>query len=222
MKQLFITGAGTGIGKTLVTRLLVRELLERGSTMRVLKPIVTGFEPEAAATSDSGLLLAELGRPIGREELDRISPWRFAAPLAPDMAAMRENREVPFDELVEFCRDDDDSDVTLIEGVGGVMVPIDERHTVLDWIEALGYPAVLVTGSYLGAISHALTALDVLLAHGVTLRGIVVSESVEQPVPLIETAATIGRHAHGTVVVPLPRLLEDTAPPALVVSLGLA
>jgi dethiobiotin synthetase len=137
------------------------------------------------------------------------------------MAAMRENREVPFGDLIQFCRAGDDGDVTLIEGVGGIMVPIDERHTVLDWIDELAYPAVLVTGSYLGAISHTLTALGSLSGRGIAVRGIIVSESTEQPVPLGETANTIERHAHGIRVIALPRLTDADPPPKLAAALDL-
>ena len=66
--------------------------------------MVTGFDPATAATSDPGMLLAALGRPVTPAEIERIAPWRFAAPLSPDMAARRENRAIDFDALVEFCR----------------------------------------------------------------------------------------------------------------------
>ena len=79
-----------------------------------------------------------------------MSPWRFAAPLSPDMAASRERRSIPFDALVAHCRAASERrGVTLIEGIGGVMTPLDAEHTVLDWIAALGAPALLVVGSYL-------------------------------------------------------------------------
>ena len=67
--------------------------------------------------------------------------------------------------------------MTLIEGIGGVMAPLDARHTVLDWIAALGAPALLVVGSYLGTLSHSLTAAAALRQRGVALLGVVVSES---------------------------------------------
>ena len=90
-----------------------------------------------------------------------MSPWRFAAPLAPDMAAAREGRALDFDRPDRVCRHaiDARTDVLLIEGIGGIMVPLDERHTVLDWMVALRLPVLLVAGSYLGTISHTLTAV---------------------------------------------------------------
>ena len=96
-------------------------------------------------------------------------------------------------------------DVTLIEGIGGVMAPLDAEHTVLDWIVALEAPTLLVVGSYLGTLSHSLTAAATLRARGVTIAGVVVSESAEQPVPAAETAATLARFTAPVPVRVLPR-----------------
>src|SRR3546814_10354844 len=111
-----------------------------------------------------------------------MSPWRFRAPLSPDMAAAREGRTVPFDDLVDHCRDRlaAAAGPLLIEGVGGAMVPLDECHTVLDWMAALALPALLVSGTYLGAISHTLTALAALDARGISVSGIVLSTKSEE------------------------------------------
>jgi dethiobiotin synthetase len=88
------------------------------------------------------------------------------------------------------------------------MVPLDAEHTVLDWIAALGAPALLVVGSYLGTLSHSLTAAGALRARGVTIAGIVVSESEVEPVPAAETAATLARF-----VAPVPLLVLPRAAP---------
>ena len=182
MSTIFVTASGTEIGKTFVTCLLIEQLKRNGTDVNALKPVVTGFDENDPAASDSGLLLAALGRSLDHENLESISPWRFAAPLSPDMAAAREQRDVPFSALVEFCRDAASRGTTLIEGIGGVLVPLDGEHSVADWIAALDAPAVLVTGSYLGAISHTLTAYEALVSRDVETRGIIVSESDNQPV----------------------------------------
>lgn len=221
MTALFVTGAGTGVGKTLVARLLIRELRSRGRAVAALKPIVTGYDASSAEQSDTALLLAALGVTAQASAVDRVSPWRFRAALAPDMAAAREGRTVPFEALVEHCRKFDDS-VTIIEGVGGVMVPLDAQHTVIDWIESLRTPTLLVTGSYLGAISHTLTAVTALSMRRIDLRGVIASESAEQPAPLAETVAAISRHVPDIPVVALPRLSELDAAPALLPQLSLA
>lgn len=193
MTTLFVTASGTDVGKTFVMLQLVAELRAAGRRVHALKPVASGFDATRPADSDTGLLVQTQGLPLDAHSLDAVSPWRFAAPLSPDMAAARERRAVPFAALVDFCRAARDADVTLIEGIGGVMVPLDETHTVLDWIAAVGAPALLVVGSYLGTLSHTLTAAAALGSRGVPIAAIVVSESLEQPAPVAETAAVLRR-----------------------------
>jgi dethiobiotin synthetase len=213
MTAIFITATGTDIGKTFVTAGLVSVLREQGRAVEALKPVVTGFTAETAAASDPGVLLAALGRPVTEETVAEIAPWRFSAPLSPAMAAYREGREVPFNALVAFCRDAIAArkDVLLIEGVGGVMVPLDDTHTVLDWMVALRVPVLLVTGSYVGTISHTLSALDVLARHALAVAAVVVSESVNSTVALDDTVASIARFAMPVEVFALPRLSAGTS-----------
>jgi dethiobiotin synthetase len=216
MASLFITASGTDVGKTFVAAGLIRYLRSKGEEIDAVKPIVSGFDPARAGDSDSGVLLRALGLPLTDEEIEDISPWRFALPLSPDMAARHEGREIDFDQLVSFCetaiKEADGS--LLVEGVGGVMVPIDHDNTVLDWIVELGLPVMMVTGSYLGSISHTLTAAEVLDAEECDLRAIVVSESEGSPVPLYETVTTIGRFLPAVEVIALPRLEPGADHPA--------
>ncbi len=208
MSAIFVTATGTDIGKTFVTCGLIRALQARGRKVAALKPIMSGFDPAAAETSDTALLLSALVRPVTADEISRISPWRFAAPLAPDMAAAREGRAIDVAAVTEFCRDAIASrdGALLIEGVGGVMSPLDARHTVLDWMSVLDIPLILVAGSYLGTISHTLTALDVLRRRGLDVACLVISESAGSAVGLDETRDTVARFAPGLDIVALPRL----------------
>jgi len=86
------------------------------------------------------------------------------------------------------------------------MVPLTGTETVLDWISALNVPALLVTGSYLGSLSHTLTAAGALRLRNIAIASVVVSESEENPVPLEETVETLGRFLGGVRVLALPRL----------------
>jgi len=212
MTALFVTATGTDVGKTFVTAGLASRLIAQGRAVAAIKPVVSGFDPAAAAASDPGVLLAALGRPVTETEVADISPWRFGAPLSPDAAAQREGRVVDFAALVEFSRKAMAArrDVLLIEGVGGIMVPLDDRHTVLDWMTALHLPLLLVAGSYLGTLSHALSAIDVLQRRELTIAAIVVSESIASPAPLDETVATIARFVAPIPVLGLPRLPPGT------------
>ena len=204
MTAHFITATGTEIGKTYVTAMLCRELRRNDKNVRALKPVLSGYEPELAGECDSGLILAALGQDVSDASIAEITPWRFAAPLSPDMAAAREGRAIEFSSLVEFCQPGDE-DFLLVEGVGGAMVPLTERETVLDWVAALGYPALVVAGSYLGTISHTLTTVRAMRACGVTVSAVVVSESEVSPVPIAETVEAISRFLDDVAVVAVPR-----------------
>lgn len=197
MSLLFVTGAGTGIGKTYVTAHLARHL-----RVRAVKPVISGFDPAAPAGSDSAILLAAMGEALTPANIDAISPWRYAAPLAPNMAARRENRTIDLPAIVDWCAAQSGS--VLIEGVGGVMSPVTDAETVLDWIAALRCPALLVGGSYLGAISHTLTALEAARARRISVAAIVVSESADG-IDLDETTATLGKFVYGTPIVSVRR-----------------
>src|SRR3546814_11150664 len=148
MAGLFITASGTDVGKTVVTALLARQLRARGQTPDVLKPVLSGFDPATRATSDAGVLLSALDLPVTEAALDRMSPWRFRAPLSPDMAAAREGRTVPFDDLVEHCRARLAAAAgrLLFEGPGGARVPREDCHTVIAWVASLASAPPPVSG----------------------------------------------------------------------------
>jgi dethiobiotin synthetase len=208
MSAFFVTGSGTDVGKTFVAAGLIKHWRRCGRAVEALKPVASGFDPASAAASDPGVLLTALGHSIAPEAIEHIAPWRFRAPLSPDMAAAREGRVIDFDALVGLSRRaiERARDILLIEGVGGVMVPLDDEHTVLDWMCALRLPLVLVAGSYLGSISHTLTCLDVLRRRQLDVAALVVSESSGNTVPLQETVATIARFTTALPITAIPRL----------------
>jgi dethiobiotin synthetase len=208
MSAYFVTSTGTDIGKTFVTAGLIRYLRGAGQPIGALKPVVSGYDSSVVETSDPAVLLKALGRQVSADEIASIAPWRFRAPLAPDLAATRESRIIDFDALIEFSRAaiKASTGILFIEGVGGIMVPLNGNRTVLDWMAALNIPLILVVGGYLGAISHTLTALDVLAQRKLKIAAIVVSESERGTVELDDTVASITRFSNGVEVVGLPRL----------------
>ena len=212
MTAIFITSTGTDIGKTFVAAGLIRHLRAAGYAVDALKPVATGFDPAALDASDPGMLLSALGRPITPAEIERIAPWRFTAPLSPDMAARRESRALNFETLVDFSRHAiaAHSGTLLIEGIGGIMVPLDETHTVLDWMAALSIPILMVTGSYLGSLSHTLTGLDVLTRRDLAIKAIIVNETPGSTVTLADTMRTLARFVAPIPIVVMPRLKSDT------------
>ena len=164
-----MTGAGTEIGKTYVTCALVRELRAAGRAVRAFKPVATGMvtpgDP-AFQQSDTAQLLAAHGSPCDETTIAACTPWRFAAPLSPDMAAAAEDRRLELAEITTWARGAIQQvsvdTIVLIEGVGGVMSPIASDGLNIDLIAALACPTIVVGGSYLGAINHTLTALAAL------------------------------------------------------------
>lgn len=184
--RLFVSGAHTDVGKTYAACAILRAARAEGLAVEALKPVVSGFDPDDWAQSDPGRLLAALGRPLTQETLNAISPLRFAAALSPPMAARLEGRDLRLAELTDFCRTGlatSKAGLTLVEGVGGVMSPIAEDATGLDLMLALGLPTVLVGGSYLGAISHTLTAIETLRGRGLPIHAVVISQSAEPDAP---------------------------------------
>ncbi|RMF10226.1 MAG: hypothetical protein D6763_06135, partial [Alphaproteobacteria bacterium] len=131
------------------------------------------------------------------------------------IAAAREGRRIPFDELVTFCREaiDGAAEVVLVEGVGGAFVPLDEAHTVADWIAALDIPALVVAGSYLGTLSHTVATVEAMQGRGLTIAGLVVSESAQAPMTLGETVAALERLLPGLAIHALPRLARGGGAP---------
>lgn len=213
MPPIFVTSSGTEIGKTYVSAMLTREL-----KARAIKPLVSGIDETTFAGSDPAALLAAMGEEVSFANAGLVSRWRFKAALSPDMAARREGRSIDFGELVEECvTAAQKHDPLVIEGVGGLMVPLDATHTVLDWMKALnakaGLTSILVVGAYLGTISHTLTTLAVMRAEGLAPRVIVLSEKEPGPVPAAETAEAIERFSGGIPVRIVPRggtvLLRD-------------
>lgn len=204
---LFITASGTGTGKTLIACALCHQLRARGRKVRALKPVISGFRAAEAEASDTGLILDSLGLAVSCENIERISPWRFEAAIAPNMAARREGREIELAALADFCRAALEQDhVTLIEGVGGVSAPLSDTATVMDWMAALKLPALVVLGSYLGAVSHGLTAVAAIRARDVPIAGIIVDESPESPVDLAETVDTFVRFLPDEAILSVPRV----------------
>lgn len=190
MKAYFITATGTDIGKTFCTAGLVRAR----PGVQAVKPLLSGYEPGEA--SDSSLLLAAMGRPVDEAAIGAITPWRYKAPLSPDMAAARQGQTINYADLLTFCRGAlaNSPRGLLIEGAGGAAVPLTDEKITADWIKDLAIPALLVSGTYLGSISHCLTSAGFLRHYGVKIEAILLNESLNAPVSVMETKAALARY----------------------------
>jgi dethiobiotin synthetase len=174
--------------------------------VRALKPVASGVPPMGDpdfSGSDTAQLLAAQGIAVTAAAVAACSPWRFAAPLAPDQAAALEGQAPVLEDIVTWCleRMEAATGTLIVEGVGGLMSPVTQEATGLGWLWSLACPAILVSGSYLGAISHALTAYETCRAADIPVLAIVVNESTGAPTPPETVAEAIARHAEVPVIV---------------------
>jgi dethiobiotin synthetase len=198
----FVGGTGTDVGKTYVTALLARQQVAAGREVLALKPVASGVPPmqsPAFALADTAQLLDAQGLELSAANVEACSPWRFEKPLSPDMAAAVERRTLTLEALVDWVRNriaaTPGSCAVLIEGVGGVMSPMTSDALNLDFIKSLRCPVILVTGSYLGALNHALAALETLKAHKVDVKAVVLNESAGSTVQFEATLDSLRRFA---------------------------
>ena len=213
MTAYFVTGTGTEVGKTYVVAGIVRAARAAGRATRAIKPVMSGYDGTDPEGSDAGVLLRAMDQPVTAETIAAMSPWRYAAFLSPDMAAARENRQIDFADLVAFCEAAiaATAGLLLIEGAGGAMVPLNGTQNIRSLIATLGLPVIVVSGTYLGTISHTLTTTEALGARGINIAAVVLNESAESPAPPEEIAATIRRFLPFTPVKTIPRRDNDAA-----------
>lgn len=171
MSVLFVTGTDTGVGKTFVACALATALLAEGLRVAVMKPVETGVvdHPE-----DALRLAAAAGDPA---PLDEICPYRLKAPLAPSVAAAREGVTIDVDRLVRLvAARAAAADVLLVEGAGGLLVPIVGTTTFLDVAVRAAMPVLLVGANRLGTVNHCALSARVARAAGLDVRGFVLSQ----------------------------------------------
>ena len=174
---LFITGTDTGVGKTYIAALIARQLAAAGHRVGVYKPVASGCQQKGSELiSDDALQLWEAaGRP---GTLDEVCPQRFAAPLAPHLAARAEGKRVD-PELLHRGLDvwRARADVVLVEGVGGLMSPVSDDDYVADLAAEFGYPLIVVARNALGVINQTLQTLitAATFRRGLPIAGIVLN-----------------------------------------------
>jgi dethiobiotin synthetase len=179
---LFVTGTDTGVGKTLVTAAVALALRARGVGAGVVKPVQTG-------EGDAPTLKALVGL---EQELDEIAPFSYRAPLAPLVAARLEGRPPGLAEVVDRVRGlSARHELTIVEGVGGLLVPVGDGWTVADLAADLGLPVLVVARAGLGTVNHTLLTLAEARRRGLEIAGVVLNgrrdESSETNPGLIES-----------------------------------
>lgn len=171
MKGLFITGTDTGVGKTIVTASLCRLLRQRGIDAVAIKAFATGITPEATWRDNDPLLLsAAMDYELPAEV---ISPVRLSAPLSPYDAARITGGAFDIDAVVAAIENiARKHEFALVEGVGGVMVPLTEDVYVSNFAQRLAMPALVVARSKVGTVNHSLLSVNALRQAGVQVMGL--------------------------------------------------
>jgi len=173
MHGLFITATDTGAGKTFVTAGLARLWRREGRPFRVCKPVATGAENE---WSEDTRRLAEAA---GDSDLHAITPYTFAIPAAPPVAARLAGTALQLADLVAAVRRRAAQDNTvLVEGVGGLLCPLTERETVADLASELALPLIVVARRSLGTLNHTLLTVEAAQRRGLRLIGVVVTATM--------------------------------------------
>lgn len=173
MKQrFFITGTDTDAGKTFVSVLLLEALKQKGYSTLALKPIAAGCEMiDGQWQNDDAIKLRTAM--TANLSYQQVNPIALQAAVAPHLAAEQEGRRLSVDRLAGLIRGAlmTAADVTLIEGAGGWLVPLNERETLANLVKELNLPVVLVVGVRLGCLNHALLTVQAVAAAGLPLAG---------------------------------------------------
>jgi dethiobiotin synthetase len=183
------------VGKTVVASAIAATLAARGARVAVFKPVVTGLDEPGATPPDHELLRASAR---SAQTPDEVSPYRFGPPLSPHLAADMAGVEIESGRLVqEATRAASEADALIVEGVGGLLVPLSNDYLVRDFAIDLGLPLVIASPPALGTINHTLLTLEAARAVTLDVAGVVLTPWPSDPVELElsnrMTVAELGR-----------------------------
>jgi dethiobiotin synthetase len=171
-QSYFVTGTDTGIGKTIVSCALLSAYSARDNVVIGMKPVVTGRV--CGEWADVKAIVAASSVAAPREW---VNPYAFIPPISPHLAAKEAGIEIDIEVIRQACRNlQKISDVVVVEGVGGIMVPLNDRNDVADMAYALDLPVILVVGMRLGCLNHALITAKIIQASGLKLAGWVANQ----------------------------------------------
>lgn len=178
-RGVFVTGTDTGVGKTLVAAALARFLRNRQVDVGVMKPVETGVADPGQTGPDAALLQWAANC---SDEPSLIAPYRLRAPLAPSLAAREESVRIDLEFIVSTARALTDShEFTIIEGAGGLMVPLAGGLLISDLVLKIGLPLVVVCRPGLGTINHTLLTIHAARAMGISVAGFIINGMPSQP-----------------------------------------
>jgi dethiobiotin synthetase len=208
MRGLFVTGTDTGVGKTEVACALVSGARAAGLDVGAMKPAQSGATPGEA--SDAERLREAAG---GADPLELVCPYQFAPPLAPGVAARLAGVEISLARLLEAARALASRHAALVvEGAGGLLVPLTPTQTFADLAVALGLPVLVVARAGLGTVNQTALTLEALRARGLVVAGVVLNRTVAGDDPSVpHNAGEIERLGGVRVLATLPYLRDIDA-----------
>jgi dethiobiotin synthetase len=184
---IFITGTDTSVGKTVFACALAALLKESGYKVGVMKPVETGCgQDDGKLVPQDAVALQEASG--CRAPLAQICPYQFREPLAPSVAAEREGTRIDIDRLMNVYNEmNAGHDITIVEGAGGLLVPLLPSYTYADFAKVLKLPLIIVAANRLGMINHLLLTLEHASCKGLSVLGYVLNQIESQPSPAAET-----------------------------------
>lgn len=216
MRQYFITGTDTDVGKTVASTALVNAFAASGSKVAGHKPISAGCELVSIGdqavglrNEDAQLLMAQANVDL---PYDVVNPYAFKEPIAPHIAALRTQHEIQMSVLLENYADlaNYDLDVLISEGAGGWMLPINGRHTLPDVIKQLDIDIIMVVGMRLGCLNHALLTQQAILSSGLNIVGWIANAPETQPF-FDENLATLTARISAPLLGVIPHVQDATS-----------
>lgn len=200
ISSIFITGTDTEVGKTLYSELLLHSLNARGLRTAAMKPLASGAEvQEGKLRNADALALQRAANTSFSYEL--CNPYCFEPAIAPHLAAKYVGVRIEADVILHAYEQlQRQADITVVEGVGGWLVPVNDNQTVADLVEAMGLPVILVVGMRLGCINHALLTAENIKNRGVRLLGWVANVMEPNMAHLDENIESIAQHIHAPLL----------------------
>lgn len=180
MSGIFITGTDTGVGKTLVAAGLLRVLRGAGVDAVPMKPVQTGCVRRRGVwvAPDLALSLKTAGLDPSEDEIAHMAPYCFHPACSPHLAARLAGRRISLLIIRRAFRQLEGAhDLVVVEGAGGVLVPLDRQLTMVDMMKSLALPIVLVARPGLGTINHTLLSIHALRHAGLTVKAVVLNQS---------------------------------------------
>lgn len=210
MKSFFITGTDTGVGKTEIALVLMAALQARGLRVAGMKPVAAGcIETDEGLRNDDAVRLQQQSSLPPTYEM--VNPYAFAPAIAPHLAAVEAGVAIDL-KHIKYCYAalSAQADAVIVEGAGGLLVPLSEHITLADLVKALDLPVVLVVGMRLGCLNHALLTAEAIMHRGLRFAGWVANESEPEMTCLAENVLTL---THQLPAPFLGRLPYDIKPP---------